>query len=79
MFPGLTVAATSKHGRLTVTVTDAGVPVPGSSISVAGRTLRTDAKGEASVNLPAGSYKITASKAKYVGAATNVKVTVKPD
>ena len=78
MFPGLTVAASSKDGRATVTVTDAGDPVPGSSVSLAGRTLHTNAKGEASVNLPAGSYKVTASKPEYVGTTTNVRVTIKP-
>ncbi|MDX6516176.1 MAG: hypothetical protein QOH73_1842 [Gaiellaceae bacterium] len=74
MFPGLTVKATSKAGRVTVLVTDAGVPVPGSSVRVGGRLLRTGADGSAGIDLPSGSYKVTAAKAKYVGATTRVRV-----
>jgi len=72
------VNATSKGGTVTVKVTDAGDPVAGSRVSLAGRTLQTNAKGEATANLPAGSYKIGASKARYVGATTSVKITTKP-
>ena len=78
MWPGLTVTATSKARTVTVEVTDAGEPVPGSSVRVGGRLLRTNARGEATIDLAAGTYKINASKAKYVGATTNVKVTIKP-
>jgi hypothetical protein len=73
LFPGLSVAATSKDGRVTVTVTDAGIPVPGSTVRIAGRTLHTDAKGEATVDLAAGIYKVTATKPKYVDANTSVR------
>ena len=74
MFPGLTVAATSKDRRVTITVTDAGDPVPGSSVRIGGRLLRTDKKGEATTDLPAGNYRVTAAKPKYVGATTSARV-----
>lgn len=74
VFPGLTVAATSKDGRVTVKVTDAGQPVAGATVRVGGRVLRTGDDGQASATLPKGVYKVVASKAKYVGATTSVRV-----
>jgi hypothetical protein len=73
-FPGLTVRATAKNGRVTVTVLDAASPVPGSTVRVGGRVLHTDAKGQVTTTLPKGTYRVVASKPKYVGATTSVRV-----
>jgi len=78
MFPGLSVEATSKGGRVTVLVSDAGDPVAGSNVSVGGRLLQTGADGRVEIKLPSGSYDVTASKNKYVGATTRVRVTSIP-
>lgn len=60
-------------------VTDAGDPVAGSNVSVGGRQLlHTGAGGRAGIELPRGSQDITASKNKYVGATTHVRVTTVP-
>jgi hypothetical protein len=74
MFPGLTVEATSNKGYVTVRVTDAGDPVPGSSVLVGGHPLHTAANGTAGIKLPKGSYKVTAAKVRYVGATTRIRV-----
>jgi hypothetical protein len=78
MFPGLTVEAASKAGQVTVHVTDAGDPVPGSSVRVGAHLLRTAADGTAGIKLASGRYKVTAAKVHYVGAATSVRVKAVP-
>jgi len=78
MFPGLSVEATSKGGRVTVLVSDAGVPVAGSNVSVGGQLLHTGPGGRVATELPSGNYDITAAKNKYVGATTHVRVTTVP-
>jgi len=77
-FPGLTVEATSKAGQVTVHVSDAGDPVPGSNVRVGTHLLNTAADGTASTKLPSGSYKVTAAKLHYVGATTRVHVKAAP-
>jgi uncharacterized membrane protein len=74
MFPGLTVSATSTPGHVTVLVSDAGDPVPGSTVHVGPHLLRTAGNGVAGLELAPGSYPVTAAKAEYVGATTNVSV-----
>jgi hypothetical protein len=72
--PGLTLAAGSRT-RIRLTgfrVLDAGRGVTGATVNVAGRTLTTTRGGYAKANLSAGSYKVTASKAGYVGASQRV-------
>ena len=70
--PGLTLVA--KGGRVVVLrVLDAGDPVAGATIKVGGRTLKTNARGTASVDLARGSFKAVASKAGYVSAAARVR------
>ena len=78
MWPGLSVEAASKAGVVTVSVTDAGEPVPGAVVNLAGRSLRTNQRGQASLKLGAGAYRVAASKAKYVGAKTSVRVKKMP-
>ena len=78
MFPGLSIEATSKAGHVTVHVSDAGDPVPDSSVLVGTHLLRTAADGTAGIKLPNGSYTVTAAKLHYVGATTSVRVTTAP-
>jgi hypothetical protein len=70
--PGLSLSATG--GRtVRFRVTDAGEPVAGATVSVRGRRLKTDGSGRASVDLPAGRFTATASKANYVSATARVR------
>ena len=55
-------------------VLDAEDGVAGATVRVAGRRLTTRGDGYAKVDLPAGSYKVTASKAGYVGASLRVRL-----
>ena len=43
-----------------------------------GRLFHTAADGRVAIELPSGSYDITAAKNKYVGATTRVRVTACP-
>jgi hypothetical protein len=72
VYPGLTLRATGGDVA-TFRVTDAGEPVAGATVRVAGRTLRTNAAGVASTDLPRGSFRATASKALYNGASARVR------
>lgn len=76
MLPGLSVKARSDGGRVTVTVTDAGDPVPGSSVRIGGHEVRTAGNGKATVALAAGNYPIEAAKAGYVDAKGSIHVTL---
>lgn len=72
--PGLTLIA--KGGNVTTfRVLDAGDPVAGAAVKVGGKTLKTNAKGIASIDLPAGKYKATASKGGYVSASRSVRAS----
>jgi hypothetical protein len=55
-------------------VTDAGDAVSGATIRVAGHTVTTNGRGQASVTLPSGRYTATASKDKYVSASAALRV-----
>ena len=57
-----------------LTLRDAGDPVPAAKIVVAGKHLKTNAKGLATLTLAPGSYTATASAGGY--ATTSVSVTV---
>ena len=74
--PGLTLTAGSRmHIRSTgFRVLDAGRGVTGATVNVAGRRLTTTLGGYAKADLPAGSYKVTAAKAGYVGASQRVRL-----
>jgi hypothetical protein len=73
-FPGLTLNAHGGKRSATFAVTDAGDPVAGATIKVGGRTVRTDARGNATVKLAAGSYRAVATKEHYVAAAAGLRV-----
>ncbi len=85
VLPGLSVSATprtvasAQGGMVTLEVTDAGDPVPGAAVSVAGKTLTTDAKGRALFPIAKGSRAATllarATKTRYTPGS--VRFTVK--
>ena len=70
--PGLTLVA-SGGTRQSFRVLDAGDPIAGARIKVAGRSLTTNAKGRATADLKPGRYTATASKRGYVNATTRVR------
>ncbi|MDQ6822508.1 MAG: hypothetical protein M3076_19605 [Actinomycetota bacterium] len=79
ILPGLTISAKGhRHGKLTVTVTDAGSPVSGALVRVGGRTARTNHSGVARVNpgtRAAGrTLRVTASHTGYTSASGQVRV-----
>jgi len=86
--PGLTVSATPAKvtagtaTEVTLVVTDAGDPVEGAEVTVAGQTLRTGADGRAAHTVPAtaaaGRLAIRAAKADYRPAGGSVTVEPKP-
>ena len=73
VYPGLTLRAT---GGKTVSfrVTDAGDPIAGATVKVAGKTLTTNAQGETpETDLPPGALAAVASKVRYVPASARVR------
>ena len=64
-----------KQAPLHLTLRDAGDPVTAATIVVAGKHLKTDAKGLATLALAPGSYTATASASGY--ATTSISVTVR--
>lgn len=74
VLPGLTLVATGQRLRASFLVTDAGDPVQGATVTVAGHRARTNSAGRASVRLAAGRYAATAVKALYVKATGHVRV-----
>ena len=55
-------------------VLEAGKPVRGATVRVAGRKLTSDATGRAAFDLPAGVYRATAAKTKFVSAALRFRI-----
>jgi hypothetical protein len=84
VLPGLSLNASPKTitaaqgGNVTFEVTDAGDPVAGATISVAGKSLTTDAQGRATYAVAKGAkpgaIAATASKADYTPASFRVTV-----
>ncbi|TVZ04507.1 hypothetical protein EAS64_19300 [Trebonia kvetii] len=76
-FPG-TVHLGSKGVTVKITVTDAGDPVAGATVKFAGKTLKTNAKGQVSVTLAksakTGGYKISVTAPNYAAAGGTVSV-----
>jgi hypothetical protein len=71
--PELSLRASAKAGRVTVTVTDAGDPVAGAKVTgLPGGAKATDAKGSLVVPGRKGTFTITATKAGYVPARGKV-------
>lgn len=61
-----------------ITVTDAGDPVQGATVKVAGKTAATNAAGQATFHLPggikAGAYQVTVTAPDYLAAAGRLVV-----
>ena len=70
--PGLTLVATGGKTQ-SFRVLDAGDPIAGAKVKVAGRSLTTNANGRATADLKPGRYTATASKRGYVNATTQVR------
>jgi hypothetical protein len=68
----------TKGGTVVVSVTDAGVPVPGISVKVGSVVKVTNAKGKVSFAMPAhsakGAHPVTASGTGWWPGATSFKV-----
>jgi hypothetical protein len=75
VLPPLTLSASAgAKGRVTFRVVDAGDPLPGAKVAVAGRTLTTGAGGSVAARLAPGSHRATASLAGYRVATASVRV-----
>jgi hypothetical protein len=70
----LSVAAKTAKTKVTISARDAGDPVAGVSVAVAGKHLKTDAHGLVSLTLRAGSYSANATAAGYASASARVTV-----
>lgn len=71
----MSLRAHAVKSKVTLVARDAGDPLAGAAITVAGRHLKTDAKGQATLTLRTGTYPARASAAGY--AAATARVTVK--
>lgn len=60
--------------KVTLVTRDAGDPLAGATITVAGRRLKTDAKGQATLTLRTGTYPARASAPGYAAAIARVSV-----
>jgi len=76
VYPGLSLGLSPASGRLhhavsvTASVTDAGVPVKGASVTLGGHTATTNAGGKATIHLQvSGTTTARASRAGYVSAS----------
>jgi hypothetical protein len=72
-YPGLTLSAIGGQSAV-FHVTDAGDPVSGARIKVAGHTLTTNTQGRATVRLRPGHFTATVSKAKYVSDSAKLQI-----
>jgi hypothetical protein len=70
----LSVTGRAAKGKATISVRDAGDPVAGVKITVAGKHLTTDAHGLVSVTLRPGSYSASANAAGYAPASARVTI-----
>jgi hypothetical protein len=64
------VAKTKTGARVTLSVRDAGDPVPGVAVVVGGRHLKTGSSGSVTVALRPGAYSASVSAAGYAAAST---------
>ena len=60
--------------KVTLVARDAGDPLAGATIAVAGRHLKTDARGQATLTLRAGTYPVHAVAPGYAAALAHVTV-----
>ena len=67
----MSVTVPAAHGKVTVSVRDAGDPVAGASVAVGGRHLKTGAAGTVTLTLRPGSYSAAVSAPGYAPATTS--------
>jgi hypothetical protein len=72
LLPGLTLSARAGN-VVSFTVADAGEPVAGATIKIGGHTIKTDRRGRALIDLPAGKFRAVTSKTGYISATVQVK------
>lgn len=82
VYPGLSLAVSPasirarRAHKVTLTVTDAGVPVKGAAVKLAGHTGKTNGAGKLVLHVKAaGSLTATASRAGYVSGTAKLRVT----
>ncbi len=71
VLPPLSITVKKGKPAATIVVTDAGDPVQGAKVSVAGKTLTTSASGAVKVSLPSVKVTVKATKAGYVPATAS--------
>lgn len=71
VLPPLSIAVKNGKPAATIVVTDAGDPVQGAKVSVAGKTLTTPASGAVKVALPSVKVTVKATKAGYAPATVS--------
>jgi hypothetical protein len=70
VLPKLSLIGSRSGTKIVFRVTDAGDAVAGASVKAGGKTLKTNARGTATLaNAPKGRVKATAAKATYAGSA----------
>jgi hypothetical protein len=72
VLPPLSMGAKKRATSVTFTVSDAGDPVSGAAVTYAGKTLATNAEGQATAPLATRKTKATVGKAGYHGASVSV-------
>jgi hypothetical protein len=70
----MSLAAHTAKAKVTISARDAGDAVAGVAITVAGKHVRTDARGQATIALRAGSYSARATAAGYAPGSTRFSV-----
>ena len=74
MWPKLSLTGARAGKNIVFRVTDAGDPVAGASVRAAGKSLKTNASGRATMTqAPSGRVNATASKAAYAPASAKVR------
>jgi hypothetical protein len=74
LFAQLTVHAAAAHGKVTVSVRDAGDPVAGASVAVGGRRPKTGTSGTVTLTLRPGPYSAHVTASGYATATASFHV-----
>jgi hypothetical protein len=72
VLPPLSITVKKGKPAATIVVTDAGDPIQGAKVSVAGKTLTTPASGVVKATLPSGKVTVKVTKAGYAPATASV-------
>ncbi|HEY1366389.1 MAG TPA: hypothetical protein VGF23_04725 [Gaiellaceae bacterium] len=74
VLPQLSLRAQASKTKVTIAVRDAGDPLAGVSVRVGGKSVTTNALGQAALTLRAGSYSANATMANYAPASIRFSV-----